>query len=259
MMADTTYPAQNHVTRLFLVQYNLILVGAAALFSLALANPWPLVGAGAFEVLWLGLGASLPGMRRWIDRRDASFRRADAARELSASLKQLDDEYAERVRSLHDALADIRDAGGRAPAPSFERAVARLETLGPLHIELCETHQRIGRFLATTTEADLALEIGRLRASFNAEKDLGLRLTLRQAIALAERRVEYRQSMVHVRRSLDVKLETIERSVAYLRSQGAALPANPSLADEVEALLTETGPAVNVDVEPGAPFGLAPA
>ena len=54
-------------------------------------------------------------------------------------------------------------------------------------------------------------------------------------------------------------LESVERSVAYLRSQGPALTANPSLADEVEALLAETGPALAVDVGEEAALGLAPA
>jgi hypothetical protein len=258
-MTDVTEPAPSYLSRVFLVQYNLILLGGAALFALAAATPWPLIAAAALEALWLGLGASLPEMRLWLDRREASFRRAEAERTVGTAAQGLDPEYAERVRGMQGALAEIREAGGRAPSAVFEQAVARLETLGPVYVELCVTHQRLGRFLLGTTEAELSLEAERLKASFSAEKDLGIRLTLRQALALAQRRSEHRQAMLQLFRSLGVKLETVERSVAYLRSQGPALTSNPSLTDEIEALLAETGPALAQDVTQDASLGLAPA
>jgi len=258
-MTDTMQAAPSPVMRFFLVQYNLILLAGAALFALAAATPWPLIAAAALEAIWLGLGVSVPGMRRWLDRREASFRRAERDVAVGTAVQTLDADYAERVRALHGALAEIRDAGGRAPTAAFEHAIARLETLGPVYLELCVTHQRLGAFLLATTEAELALEAERLKASFTAEKDLGIRLTLRQAMALAQRRIEHRLAMLQLFRGLGVKLETVERSVAYLRSQGPALTSNPSLADEVEALLAETGPAVTVDVAQDAALGLSPA
>lgn len=258
-MTDATGAAPSVATRFFLVQYNLILLGGAALFALAAATPWPVIVSAALEALWLGLGVSVPGMQRWLARREATFRRAEAGRAVGTAAHALDAEHAERVHGLHAALAEIRGAGGRAPTAEFEHAVTRLETLGPIYLELCVTHQRLGAFLLTTTEAELGLELERLKAAFTAEKDLGIRLTLRQALALAQRRIEHRQTMLQLFRSLGVKLESVERSVAYLRSQGPALTANPSLADEVEALLVETGPAVAVDLAQDAALGLAPA
>lgn len=256
---DTTAAAPSYVTRFFRVQYNLILLAGAVLFALAAATPWPLVVAAGLEALWLGLGASVPQLRRWLERRDAAFRRAETERAVGTAVQTLDAPYGERVRALHGALAEIRDAGGPAPSTAFEQAIGRLETLGPVYLELCVTHQRLGSFLLATPDAELALEVERLKAAFTAEKDLGTRLTLRQALALAQRRIEHRQSMLQLFRSLGVKLESVERSVAYLRSQGPALTSNPSLADEIEALLVETGPAVSVDPGQDAALGLAPA
>jgi hypothetical protein len=258
-MTEAIDAAPSTVTRLFLVQYNLILLGGSALFALAAATPWPLIAAGALEALWLGLGSSVPEMRRWLDRREAAFRRADAGRAVGTAVQTLDAEYAERVRELHGALDEIRDAGGRRPTAEFEHAIARLETLGPVYLELCVTHQRLGSFLLVATEAELSLEAERLKSLFSAEKDLGIRLTLRQALALAQRRIEHRQAMLQLFRSLGVKLESVERSVAYLRSQGPALTSNPAFADEIEALLAETGPAVAVDPAHDPALGLAPA
>jgi hypothetical protein len=125
----------------------------------------------------------------------------------------------------------------------------RLATLEPTYVALCETHQRIGRFLEGTNEEQLTAEAERLKQQFASEKDLGTRLTLRQAIVAAQRHDEHRRNMTQLRRSIDVKLESVERSLAYLVSQGLALVSNPDLPDEVDALLVEAGPALEVNVE----------
>ena len=258
-MTDSTHAPRGYVARFFLVQYNLVLLAGAALFALAAATPWPLIAAAGLEALWLGLGASVPGMRRWLERRETSFRRAELEGVVGNAAQMLDADYAERVRGMQAALAEIRAAGGRAPSASFEQAIARLETVGPVYLELCVTHQRLGRFLLATTEAELAVDAERLKAAFDSEKDLGIRLTLRQALALAQRRIEHRQAMLQLFRGLAVKLETVERSVAYLRAQGPALTSSPTLTDEIEALLAETGPAPAIDVAADPALGFAPA
>jgi hypothetical protein len=57
--------------------------------------------------------------------------------------------------------------------------------------------------------------------------------------------------MVQLFRGIGVKLESVERSMTYMRSQGAALIESPRFYDDVEALLAEVGPALDVDVESG--------
>ena len=253
-------PPPSTLSRLFMVQENVIMLGGSVLFSAALASPIPLVAAAAGELVWLGLGASSPAVRRWLDTRQekADGEPSSEPAPVTMPLEKLEPEYARRVLTLDRALATIRGFGGARPVPPFVQAVKRLETLRPVYVGLCETHQRIGRFLAATTEAQLVGETERLKAQFAAEKDLGLRLTLRQATGSAQRRVEHRQHMVELQRSIGVKLESTERSLAYLVSQGLALASNPRLLDDVEALVAEVGPAMAVDVE-SVPPSLPPA
>jgi hypothetical protein len=243
-------PPRSLVSRLFLVQYNVILVLGAALFALALASPWPLVFAAVAELLWLGIGSSAAGVRHWLDEHESAVGQRGVGSEPARASTTLDAEYARRLATLERAIAKVRELGGPRPAAAFAIAVARLETLRPLYAGLCETHQRIGRFLSASTEAALLAEADRLKATFAAEKDLGLRLTLKQALGSATRRIEHRRSMVDLQRGIGVKLESIERSMAYYVSQGAMLVANTELADDVEVLLAEVGPSINVDVEP---------
>ncbi|HEX6272212.1 MAG TPA: hypothetical protein VFZ53_04210 [Polyangiaceae bacterium] len=246
--------AASSAKRLFVVQENLVLLGGAALFSAALASPVPLLLGAAGELLWLSLGSLSPAVRHWVERREVSQRRLPApatAPETNepSSQRVLAPEYAGRVLTLDRALTTLRTFGGARPEPPFELAVSRLRTIRPLYVGLCDTHQRIGRFLAGTREAQLVAEAERLKVQFAGEKDLGTRLTLKQAIGAAQRRVTHRREMVELQRSIGVKLDSVERSLAYLVSQGPALGSNPRLPDEVEALLVELGPALDVDVD----------
>ena len=245
-------PPQNIVKRMFTVQENIIFLGGTVLFALAFASPIPLLGGGAAELLWLALGSNSVGVRRWLDRREAARDAAAPApdeRPAPVSVSMLAPEYARRVLTLDRALATIRGFGGGRPHVSFERAMARLDTLRPAYAAHCETHQRIGRFLGGTSEAQLVAETERLKNQFSAEKDLGTRLTLRQAIGAAQRHVEHRRNMALLQQSIALKLESVERSLAYLVSQGLALASHAGLYDEVEALFGELGPPLDVDVE----------
>ena len=254
-----TSSASRVVVQLFLVQENLILLGGAVLFSAAFASPIPLMAGTAAELLWLALGSGSPRVLRWLEaRRSAEESPAARPAPFAAAADALDSEHAQRVDLLDRALATIRSFGAPRAQPSFAHAVARLETLRPIYRSLCETHQRIGRFLTATTEAELVAEAERLKVQFAAEKDLGVRLTIRQAIGAAQRRVEHRRTMAQLQRGIHVKLESLERSITYFVSQGRALTTNAGFLNDVEALLAEIGPAIVADVESVRPPSVAP-
>jgi hypothetical protein len=248
----------SYLLRLFSIQYNWILFGGALLFALASASPLPaLVGIGV-EALLLLVGSNLPPVQRWLDRRDASLRRADANDALMVAVRGLSTEYSSRVVAVDHALGEIREFGGPRPGPDFEHAVSRLETLRGVHLALCETHQRVTRFLAATPAQELGAEADRLRAAFTAEKDIGLRLTLRHALTLAERRRGHRESLVQTLRGVGVRMESLERSIAYLRSQGDALARSAQFPNDVETLVNDIDPPTPVELEPADVARLTP-
>jgi hypothetical protein len=240
----------SYLLRLFSIQYNWILFGGALLFALASASRLPALIGVAVEATVLLIGSNLPPVRRWLDRRDAALRRAEANDVLMVAVRGLDREYASRVLSLDHALGELRELGGPRPEPEVEHALARLETLRGIHLTLCETHQRVTKFLAATPAKDLRAEADRLKAAFTAEKDIGLRLTLRQALTLAERRLDHRERLGPALRGVGVRLESVERSIAYLRSQGEALVRSPRFPSDVEALVSDIDPATPIDLEP---------
>jgi hypothetical protein len=240
----------SYLVRVFSIQYNWILFGGALLFALASASRLPALVGVAVEAFVLLVGSNLPPVRRWLDRRDASLRRAAQNDVLMVAVRGLTPEYASRVVAVHHAFGEIRELGGPRPSPDFEHAVTRLETLRGIHLALCESHQRITKFLAATPAKELGAEVDRLRVAFMAEKDIGLRLTLRQALTLAERRRGHRENLVQVLRGVGVRMESLERSIAYLRSQGEALAQNPQFSNDVETLVNDIDPPAPVELEP---------
>jgi hypothetical protein len=237
----------SYLVRLFSLQYNWIPFGGALLFALASASPEPALVGVVAELAVLLVGSNLPPVRRWLDRRDAGLRRS-AANHMVA-VRGLERELASRVLAVDQALDEIREFGGPRPEPEFERAVTRLRTLLDVHLGLCETHQRVSAFLSAISRQELVAEAERLKAAFVAEKDIGLRLTLRQALTLAQRRIDHRESLVQTLRGVGVRLESLERSVAYLRSQGEALASSARFASEVETLVRQIDPPAAVELE----------
>lgn len=248
---------RSYLVGLFMLQYNLILFGGSALFSLASASPLPLlVGLGA-EALVLLVGSNLPGVRRFLDRREATELRAEADHTVMTAVAGLEREYASRVLALRQALEEIRELGGRKPEPAFESAVTRLETLLPFHLELCGSHQELSTFLKATSDSELALEIEQLKAAFTAERDLTHRLALRESLGLAQHRQEKRASTTQRLGRVAAKIAAVERTVSHLRARGTSLAQNAKLPVEVEALLGEIAPEAN-EIEPRLP-SLAPS
>jgi hypothetical protein len=233
----------SYLARAFSLQYNLILLGGACLFSLAAASALPFaVGAGA-EVLWLCVGSNLGGVRRWLDGRAA----VAAPEPLPAPASERAPEpvfervYSHRINLFDRALAEIRALGMSRADPRFVSALARLNPLRQTFLAACEAHQGTARFLESTPEDELTGELERLQRVLGQEHDLGARMGIRQALVLAKRRLEQRQGMTSELTTLALRLETVERGVAHLLKQGRALGGTKELGAEIEALSAELG------------------
>jgi hypothetical protein len=232
-------PARHYAARLFQVQYNLILLGGAASFSLASASPWPMIVAFGFELAWLGVCSRLPAFQRWADSRDARALEVESHAVTKGALEGLASEYSSRALAIEHGLGELRVAKVAVDSPDATRTQQRLATIGAAFVEMCRTHQRLGSVVHAMPEAELNEEVQRLRQAFTAEKDLGLRLGIKQSIALAQGRLEERRNLMNTRRNLGLRLAAVERTIADLRAQARAVGLSAPIAAELGALITE--------------------
>jgi len=244
---DELKPRSSYVSRAFGVQYNLILLGGSGLFALALASPWPLVAGVSAELLWLGVGSNLGGVRRWLDGRNAVEPELAGA----GSVPPFELPYQQRLRLFDQSLNELKALGMARGEPAFRRSLAALDVLRSAYDATCRTHQGLQSFLAATPEDELTREVTRLEQAAAAAHDLDAKMGIRQALFLAKRRVEQRQGMVSQLATLSLRLETVERALGYLVRQGRALGADVKLAAEIDALVAQIGDPARVTSSSG--------
>jgi hypothetical protein len=218
-MSSTTLP--NYLSTAFYSQYNLILLGGATLFSLASASPLPLIAGLGAETLWLIVGPRLPAFRRHVDQRADSERRAELDEQVSQGMRGMDPEHGARVQAVGNNVSWILLRHEAAARSAPERAaLAELEQLRPTYLPLCRVHERLRQQLNELRLAPPELEVAQLSARYSAEKDLGLRFTLHQAIKSAQRKIEQQTRLNDLYRQVELKLSLIEQSLVQLRNQG---------------------------------------
>jgi hypothetical protein len=229
-------------------QYNIIALVGAAAFSVALWSFWPLVVGAVAELFWLTVGAKSEWFRGWLaaqDQKDQQSRRDLEGANLTLGLEAA---YATRVQSLRGMAGQIRTfarergidprmfADPEDPGGRFDRG-DRFDLLVLSFVKMASLHQRLSRFAAEGSPASLEEEIVRLGQALGDEKDPAVRLSLRQALTVGQRRLKQHEQIESQRRALGVKMGTLEMSFDYLRSH--VLSGNPpqELASELQELI----------------------
>jgi hypothetical protein len=246
---NTATASPNYLSSAFFSQYNLILLGGAALFSLASASLLPLMVGVTLELLWLGLGSRVSAFRRGVDLRLETERRTQLDDSVLSGMRALGGEHTARLVALERAISAIsaRAATGDGPIPIA--ALAELDQLRPLFLRHCQLHERLSRRLQELVLAPPAEEVVRLSQAYAAERDLGARYTLHQAIKLAQRRVEQQARMLEMRGEIEQKLALIEQVPGQLHSQQQLGLPNSDLAADMHAVLASVGISTALEVE----------
>jgi hypothetical protein len=252
-MITAAAPAPRYLSTAFYSQYNLILFGGSALFSLASASPVPILLGLAAELTWLAVGPNLPAFRRKVEQRLDDERRARLDDEVMTGMRSLDAQHTSRLLGVGQIISMIAvQAGeGRALDPELARALVDLEQLRPVVLGLCKLHERVALQLQELVRRPPEHEVARLSQAYAAEKDLGLRLTLHQSIKLAQKKIEQQARMVDMRRSVELKLSLVEQSLAHLANQQQMGVVPADLARDIRGLLAQLGTTSALEAELG--------
>jgi hypothetical protein len=235
-------------------QYNLIFLGGAALFALAVGSRLPLLVAAAGEAAWLLVGRLLPPFNRWTASERNIIDSEPWVGETHAAVAALDPEPAARVRAVGQAAAEIwrlaREQGldrglgieGREKLGTLVQSFGRMATV----------YQRLTRFLGDSRTSTVEEELQRLGQALNDEKDPGVRLSLRQAVAVGQRRLKQLEQIESTRRTLEVKMSTLQMSFEYVRSQVFSGTSIDELASALDEMVSSTGFVSDVEAEAAA-------
>jgi hypothetical protein len=230
-------------------QYNLALLGAATLFSVALASPWPLLLAGTGEVVWLGFALSSRRVRRWTVRHVLEQDNARRVTETTEWIRELEPAYATRVEKLEALGRDIREVVWQRQIGSMLQQAGenQLEALLLAFVRMAVQHQRLSRLAKPTSASKLGEEVLGLGQSLSAEHDPSARSVLMQALSIAQRRLQQQDLLESQLRVLGYRMGTLEMSLEYLRSQIVAGRPEHELSAEVAQLVATLTPPSDVD------------
>ena len=248
----TTVPAPRYLSTAFYSQYNLILLGGSALFSLASASPLPLLAGVAAELVWLGLGTRLPVFRRSVEQTVDSERRARLDDEVMHGMRSLAPEHTARLLAVGQSISWIVLKAEARASNAEERALLNdLDGLRPVFLRLCHLQERFGQRLEELRLAPPEHEVARLSQAYAAEKDLGLRFTLHQAIKLAQRKIEQQSHLVDAQRQIELKLSLFEQSLLHLRNQQQLGAPWLEVTRDMQNVLSQAGSVARLEAQLG--------
>ncbi len=247
-MVDMQLSTPSYLKHAFKDQHNLVLLFGAACFSVAFASSVPLLVGAAGELAWLLIGPRLPAFRDWVDRQLSAqyLGRSEAA--IEGALGQLTDAEATRFLAFSSEVADLG-------ASILERFGAREQQLGQHGLlELRRTFldylflgQRVATLSDGTSGAELEKEAAQLQQSYAAERELTLRMTIRNALAAVQRRLSQQSALSGVERNIEFRLVMLEKALPYLRGR-LVDPGLVEFTREVEQALNEVGSAETLEL-----------
>lgn len=220
MQPQTRRVRHSVIREAFWNQHNVIALGGLAVFSLASESVFPLMFAAGGEVLWLAIAVNSPGFRQWVASQTRAREEARWASAVDTVAANLDADATVRLRALGNLLIEIERASSERGNPEFSSAVgARLENLLRIYADLAASHRRLARLLALGGSEAVDAELARLHRELGEEKDATVRISLRQALTLFQRRRKRYEQLETVARELAVKISGLEASAEFVRLQ----------------------------------------
>ena len=222
-------------------QYNYILLGSTALFSATTGSWLPAVIGAGVEILWLVLGADTKAFRHWVAKQESAEAKQQLRAEISSLLRGLDQHYTERFEVLMQLNAEVqalaRENKGLETALIADE-MAKLEQLLHSFLKMASGHQRLAHYMREHSVADVEEEIADTSRRIKRETDHRVQASLKQSLALAQKRLEKQQQIEGACRALAVQMETVEKSFDYLKSHILGISTHQELSAALDDLVS---------------------
>ena len=247
-MASMQLSTPSYLKHAFKDQHNVLLLLGTACFSLAFASPLPLLLGAAGELVWLLVGPRLPAFRSLVDRQLSAQYLARSEAAIEDALRQLSESDAQRFRGLSREVAALGQQAAERLSPREQQLGEHgLLELRRTFLDYLFLGQRVTSLRDPSPTAELEKEAAELQESYSAERELTVRMTLRNALGAVQRRIQQQTALAGVERSLELSLEMLEKAVPQLRGR-LADPGLRDLTPEVDTALAEIGPAETLEL-----------
>ena len=236
--------------RAFFNQYNYILLGSGAMFSLATGSWLPAVVGAGVEVLWMVLGVDTKGFRRWVAKEESKETQQRLAHERTELLYQLDDRYVARYDALRGMTAEIRklaEENQGFETSLIQDEMAKLDQLLDSFLRMATAHQRLARYLKENPITDVERDISQGQRALRQEEDPRVLVSLKQSLSLAQKRLGKHEQIEGAWKALSVQMDTLEKSFDYLKSHILGIGTREELAAALDDLVAGVSSVSEID------------
>lgn len=226
--------------RAFANQYNYILLAGIGLFSIATFSWLPLLVGAGVEALWLTLGPDTPFFRRWALAQETAEQRERFEQQAAAAIGGLEPGYVARFKQLEALAQEIEKLAEENPSLETSLLQDEMKKLGSLlhsWLQLAAMHQRLGGSIGDNSETEIQREINRLERALAGEKSRDVQASLRQNLALEQKRMKQHQQITATFKVVTIKMDTLEKSLRYLRTHILSIGKREELTSELDELV----------------------
>jgi hypothetical protein len=178
--------------------------------------------------------AAAPGRRRG---RGAL---ADAGVRHSA-LETLGPGYKHRFDELSKLAEEVNQMAIDNPCLENDLIQGEMDKLGGLlhsFLQMGLAHQRLFEYVRENDETEIQREIARLERAIAVEKNREVNASLRQSLALSQKRMRQHAGIEAAYKVLTVKMETLEKAFRYLKTHILSVTKREDLAAEIDGLVS---------------------
>ena len=222
-------------------QYNYIFLGGTGLFSLATGSFLPAVIGVGLEILWVVLGADSAVFRRWVELQEGKEAKQRLIGEVAQLASTLDPEYLERfeaLRRMADEIQSLARENEGLETSLLQSEMAKLGQLLHSFLKMAANHQRLQHYLSQSPVSEVERDIARCQRSLRQETDSRVQASLKQAMALAQKRLKQHQQVEGAWKALSVQMDTLEKAFDYLKTHIMGIGTGAELAEELDNLVS---------------------
>ena len=125
----------------------------------------------------------------------------------------------------------------------------RLETIRQTFLQFAERISGSHDFWPGLQTANIDADVARVTDALYVEKDPTVKIGLRQALTLSQRRLQEREQVVNTLRGIEVQMSTIETAFVYIESIAAGASSGRDIESEIDALVARISAPDMLDAE----------
>jgi vacuolar-type H+-ATPase subunit I/STV1 len=219
---------------------NVMMLAGAGVTAFLTGTWIPLAVAGATELLWLTVGAALPGPRRYHAALLADTASEARAVDTQTQLSKVSEDDRRRYLEVDRMRKDVHRLTGENPSLSMsmmQGELSKVDHLVESFVRIASEAARLDAFLDGTDLDALEAEVRRQRAVVEKTSDDEARRTAADNLALMEARLERVAEMRRRVRHARGQLQLVENTMALIRDQVATMDSPEEISGRLDELV----------------------